>query len=453
MEKRANLLRDAPQPWLRRVHNFSTYGGRRRTRGKKDRHPSFWTKGSYIYCIYSTKLSKVYVGQTGGRRSRKSIIQRWRQHCRSARSFHTLYGARGVKNLGALYPTMAATGIENRGITILECCTPSQCNRRERFWIRKMGATMNVRDTPIHSRRWELLFRAKISEAPPESESINKSIQSILTARHRTMSLPQQLGVLNRARKCIAPDIVNQVFQKVRHNVKIATGITLPPRMTVRIPQFRGIDGRTIRDKVSRHISKLPLPTHLRQYYVTRLGVVGVKGHTVRDILCNRGVKASMSEIHTLAHTDCHCSSIAQSLQIPLLEGHLVVRNANDLRKLFGLTAPLVMQDLRGEAIVDWRRSKNVIINSLGRALVGLPAVTYNAQDMYSEILSHVRSAWLYERAIQPWFAREEAIRHFRKEHESASVFLPLDKNEGRCVCMCKTYYYKKLLCTYADEN
>ena len=114
------LLAVAPCRWLRRLYAFC--------------HKPFLpldTEGTWIYAIWSTRTQRIYVGQTGGIGQLKKTIVRFMQHIRSARSWHSLYGRRGIRGMGLLYPTMFRLGPENFGVAILEACPKNMADVRE----------------------------------------------------------------------------------------------------------------------------------------------------------------------------------------------------------------------------------------------------------------------------------------------------------------------------------
>ena len=194
-DTRTSALRWAPQPRLRRLWNLRKY--RRVTSNRT---------GRWIYAIYSVKSCKVYVGQTGDRGTLKSLVQRMRQHLTCARSWHTLYGSKGCTNLGSIYPAMATLGDEHWGIMTLEECTPGTANKRERWWIRKLFPTLNVRDVPTYSRRWELLFRANLVPKVPARERLRDTIHTLTTTLRCTASpsplIAEDINAETRKRLC-----------------------------------------------------------------------------------------------------------------------------------------------------------------------------------------------------------------------------------------------------------
>ena len=137
----------------------------------------------------------------------------------------------------------------------------------------------------------------------------------------------------------------------------------------------------------------------------------------------------------------------------PLIDGHIVVRDTRELWKIFGEKAQVVCQDVRGGMLPSWKSTRAIFTRSLSRALLGLPAITSSASDLYKDTLSAIKSAWTLERIIQPWFTREEAVKQTADQNGDRFVFLPLDKNEGRAMTVCRTLYYQKLLSTYADTK
>ena len=112
--------------------------------------------------MWSVKTQRVYIGQTGGIGQLKRAIVRFMQHMRAARSWHTLYGRRGIRGMGLLYPTMFRIGPEKFGVVILEACPKNAADAREVFWIRKMGPTLNVRGVYPTDRKWKLLLNGQM---------------------------------------------------------------------------------------------------------------------------------------------------------------------------------------------------------------------------------------------------------------------------------------------------
>ena len=52
-----------------------------------------------------------------------------------------------------------------------------------------------------------------------------------------------------------------------------------------------------------------------------------------------------------------------------------------------------------------------------------------------------------------PWCLRSDTLEAMRDRYQDQYVFLPLDKNGGKMVCMCRRLYYKHLLALYEDKK
>ena len=250
LQQRANLLRLAPQPHLRRLWNF------RRYRQCQD----FGKCGTWIYALFSISSKRVYVGQTGALGLPKAGVTRFRQHIRACNSYTTLYGHKHCRELGSIYPMMARTGFENWGMILLEHCPPNRALHLERAWMRRLTPTLNVRDVPVYSRRWELLLRGKLAETPQQRLSVNSNVQSIVHNCRQTTPLAARLALLSRVRRFYSPEISNHVFQKVQHQVHQSTGLKILQRMPITIPTLRHIEPRTLRRINASYISRLPIP-------------------------------------------------------------------------------------------------------------------------------------------------------------------------------------------------
>ena len=252
IDRRNASLAYAPQWWLHKIYNL-----------RKLTHHRSITRGTWIYVMCNAQSRAVYVGQTGARGTLKSIVTRWRQHGRAKRSFATLYVNKHCRSLSGLYEVLSRTGLENWGIIALEQCPPHKANTRERYWIRKLTPNLNIRDTPKFSRKWELLFRGGMVEADPDRRSIQQKIEHIQHTLRTHATLLERLSLLHRVRRHVTSDTCNYLYQKVSHNIRQATGLTLPQRMPMRVPQLRGIDGKALRDNIASYFSTLPIPQAL----------------------------------------------------------------------------------------------------------------------------------------------------------------------------------------------
>ena len=204
-----DLLRLAPQTWLRRLHAFA-------------RKPLLPLDGprTWIYAIWSTRTSRIYIGQTRGIRSLKRVITRFLQHYRSARSWNQLFGRKGVRGLGLLYPTMFRLGPEGFGIVPIERCSRSAADAREQFWIRKMAHTLNVRGVYTSTCRWNLLLHSGLVTPRYSTAQLARLAHRISDSIHCDVPLHTQLKILTWAKKHFAGPLRNRCFREVAYRVQ-----------------------------------------------------------------------------------------------------------------------------------------------------------------------------------------------------------------------------------------
>ena len=82
-------------------------------------------------------------------------------------------------------------------VIALEQCKPSTANARDRWWIKKLSPTLNVRDVPRHSRRLELLFRANLVPKIPARERLRDTIYTGMRCSKAWCGTPPNSGVVN----------------------------------------------------------------------------------------------------------------------------------------------------------------------------------------------------------------------------------------------------------------
>ena len=234
----------------------------------------------------------------------------------------------------------------------LEQCAPHRANAWERYWVRKLTPNLNIRDTPKYSRKWILLFRGGIREPDNDRRSIEQKIAHIQHTLRTHATLPERLSLLHgTARNNVTSDTCNYLYQKVSHNIRQATGLMLPQHLPMGLPQLRSIASGTLRDQVGRHISTLPIPPALREYYSKTISVVGVCHQSLQDSLCTCRIRMSFQEMQTHASMPCKYATHLQHTALPTIDGHIVVRRPVHLRTLFGTQAPILLHDMQREVV------------------------------------------------------------------------------------------------------
>ena len=116
------------------------------------------------------------------------------------------------------------------------------------------------------------------------------------------------------------------------------------------------------------------------------------------------------------AERPCTCAHLAKTHNLPLVDGHIVARKPKDLRSLFGAQAAIVLPDIRNSPTPSRYETKQTFVHSARHILKSLPVQTDTADAMYSNCVSHLKSAWHVERQVVPWNTRAEAITQFKTD-------------------------------------
>ena len=171
------------------------------------------------------------------------------------------------------------------------------------------------------------------------------------------------------------------------------------------------------------------------------------------DLLCVPKLTCTIEELLARATGTCNCHTLAQQHHLPLVDGHIVVRRPKDARALFGKQAAIVLQDVRSATVPSWYETKSTFVRSVRHILRTLPVQSESASDMYSQCLSHLKSAWHIEREVSPWFTRQEAITYFAEQWSKSYAFAPCDQNTGKVMIMCQCLYAARNIQLYNDPE
>ena len=235
--------------------------------------------------MWSVKTQRVYIGQTGGIGQLKRAIVRFMQHMCAARSWHTLYGRRGVRGMGLLYPTMFRIGPENFGIVILEACPKHSADARELFWIRKMGPTLNGRGVYPTDRKWKLLLNGQMVMPKYTKAQLARMAHRIADKLKCNVPLHVQLKILTWAKKHFQGPIRNRCYQKVAHRVKASTGLSLPNQVPLRLPAMSNTHTFPFLNVFKDFLRSLPIPLHYRDYLVNSTRLISTRNPTISQLL------------------------------------------------------------------------------------------------------------------------------------------------------------------------
>ena len=159
-----------------------------------------------------------------------------------------------------------------------------------------------------------------------------------------------------------------------------------------------------------------------------------------------------MDEVESHLSAPCTCASLARKYSLPLVEGHVVLRDPAPIHRLFHEGAKIVLQNSANPLTPDWYQVKKVFTKSLDAAVKGIPEPTGGMVETCGTCLAHLHKAWCLERQLAPWCTREGVVTAFQKKWDQF-VFLPCDKNTRKIMGCCQHLYLERMASTYVVKN
>ena len=100
---------------------------------------------------------------------------------------------------------------------------------------------------PKGNKKWRL-FRASASSHPfsLKAKETSEWVRKCVELMKSTTPLHEQLLSLEVVKRYQPPEVSNRMFQTVRQRIKLASGLTIPQRITIRIPLLRGADSKQL---------------------------------------------------------------------------------------------------------------------------------------------------------------------------------------------------------------
>ena len=439
------LLAIAPCRWLRRLHAFC----------KKPFLP-LDTEGTWIYAVWSVKTERVYIGQTGGIAQLKRAIVRFMQHMRAARSWHTLYGRRGIRGMGLLYPTMFRLGPENFGVVILEACPKNAADARELFWIRKMGRTLNVRGVYPTDRRCKLLLNGHMIMPKYTKAQLARMTHHITDKLKYNVPIHVQVKILTWAKKHFQGPIRNRCYQKVAHRVKMISGLSLPKHVPLRMPAMSSTHTFPFMNLFKDFLRSLPIPLHYRDYLVHSTHLISTRNPTASQLLQDNIKYDTVDDMRQAAAATCQCHTLPKRLNIPVVQGHLFIRHPKLLRRVFGTDSRVLLQHGNNDVCPTWQSVCKSVVKSARDVLTRLlpeRIADAKASQFYSSLLSCARQCWRTQHIMAPWYAWEQCVRAVREKWTPQWVFEGCDKNMGKIAAVCRVGMLQRTLADSQDQQ
>ena len=271
-------------------------------------------------------------------------------------------------------------GSKKRGpwfILPLQASSVFNADSLERYWIVKLGASLNTRDLPKSCRRYQLMLGARVADRIQPEQLMSVS-QGIISQRRCTVPIREQLQALSQARAKLPGPLRSQLYQAVYKHVRDTLHITLPACVPLRIPSILVDEPRPLNQIMDSFLHSLPPPLPLRQYLVNATQVSFVRAPTVSQLLCQRRITTSLDEAKDKGSRDCDCAALAAQWGCPLVDGHVVARAPWLLHKMFGKQAPILLQNADDTTIPSWSETAEPVIKSLRSIRIRLLPDTFD---------------------------------------------------------------------------
>ena len=207
----------------------------------------------------------------------KKTVTRFMKHVRLARPRNTLFGQRGVRGLGLLYPMMFRLDPGMFSVVTLETCPKHGADLRDLFWIRKLGHTLNVCGVyPTHCK-WKLLLHSNMVVPKYTKAQLARMAHRISYGLRCDVLLHVQLRILTWAKRHFNGPLKNRCYEKVACRFKQATGLTLPHQVPLRLPLMTHTNQFALLNALKEFVRRLPLLVLYRDYLVQSTRIIQVR--------------------------------------------------------------------------------------------------------------------------------------------------------------------------------
>ena len=200
-------------------------------------------------------------------------------------------------------------------------------------------------------------------------------------------------------------------------------------------PQTNGTKACELRHNFKSLTDLIPVPGIIRKYLNSVMCPIGVKGPSVKQVLCQSNVNVPWSKVEQFACAYCECSKLPAS--IPRVDGCAVIRGKDAVSTVFPQFQHMLMQSAKNATVplpsdvVEKVKHQRKLVH---RVLPNLSEDAHYAIDHL--LLTNVVRQWSKVRQESPWYCHEDAICRITLSHKH--VVLPVDKNAGGMVVVCK---------------
>ena len=265
--------------------------------------------GVWVYAVYSTATSAIYVGQTGGVRDPRAIVERFLEEVGEAKRWHKLYGAKGLR--GPYYiRTLNHLGWENFCVIPVLRCNLRNVTRYEIFYITSITPNLNtIKKQPRQYMRW--LVRAKLHRGLPRGVLEDKEAWDGLVHRKKiTLEPLDAIEILAKAKGSLRREKYEPLQSRLVEYVRTKTGVRLPKMITLRIPYADKHISKKVKHAYDAFLHTVPYPKPIRAYLRTILNIPHTTAPKLSNVFCRDRVKLSLEEMATILaepQKECVC--------------------------------------------------------------------------------------------------------------------------------------------------
>ena len=283
----------------------------------------------------------------------------------------------------------------------------------EAMWMKRLQSSLNVR-RGHKGVNWRLLRRVGGTRQRHTAKELKTAVHHALSLRRDPTPLHAALNLLIASKTAVDKQTHYRLYQKTRDRLKRATGVWLPYRLPVPYPQSNGTEARELRRDFKSLTDLMPVPGIIRKYINSVMCPIGVKGPSVKQVLCASNVSIPWHKVQKFACSQCTCSQLPAS--IPRIDGCAVIRGAEAISTVFPDLKHMLLQSAKNATIplpsdvADKVKLQRKLVH---RVLPGMPEDVHYAIDHL--LLTNVVRQWSAVRQAAPWFCHEDAIRRVKR--------------------------------------
>ena len=406
-----------------------------------------------VYAMVSRRYGTVYIGMVGKDSPRKLIL-RYYEHEREGRAFQRVYGKRLKQH--QLYEAMRHTGSSEWVMIPLQVCTEATVWRLEQQWMRTMGRVFNKQRRVWRGQRWRMLAQNLKQHAESWSARELRAVAHKIIHTHRCHTpahtlLEVILHARNRLQKGFECETYNLLFHKVRSIVARRTGISIPAQIAIPYPICNYPDLSMLQQRVKRALHTLGLPRAVVQYITQVTRYTAKRGPTVAEILCTKRPQHTWQQMHRIARQPCSCHSLPSD--IPRIQGCVFARKGRDLGSLFHADAACLRQNCNNATLASWDELESALTSVSAQICRIHRRVGKDKGWLVDALLRPgIKEVWETARSSIPSILHKFRLKALKEQHPGL-VFLQLDKNTGKTVCVCRRLYYQTMITAFEDES